>query len=174
MKKLILFLLLNFGILAFGTSPGDITYEVKGGVQFNVVLDNVNFLDFEAAKFISLDILKRVSGRLDFGLGAQYNSVETTKDSTVGTLTRLPIYVVSKLHLAQTFPLNPYLKLLAGYQVMLQSDVEGLGGGPYYGIGIGLEVGYFVFDYAFTIEENRGDSEYRGAIGHSLALGYRF
>lgn len=179
MKKiLILFVLLNISIFAFGTEPGDITYEPKIGIQINVVIDNVNLFDFEAAKFVNLDVYKRVSGRLDLGLGIQWNEVATTKTSgglpITGTLTRIPVYGVAKFHLAKTFPVNPYIKVLAGYQMMIDSDVEGVEGGSYYGAGIGLEMGYVVIDYAYTVESNEGASDFRGAIGHALAIGYRF
>ena len=63
---------------------------------------------------------------------------------------------------------------MAGYQVMLDADVEGLENGSYYGAGIGIELGDFVLDYMYTAEENKGDSQYRGSVGHALALGYRF
>ena len=63
---------------------------------------------------------------------------------------------------------------MAGYQVMLDADVEGLENGSYYGAGIGIELGDFVLDYMYTAEENKGDSQYRCSVGHALALGYRF
>jgi hypothetical protein len=179
MKKLIILFIFAWEILGYGTEQGDITYEVRAGIQVNIVLDNVHFLDMEAGKFFGLDVYKRVSGRLDLGLGAQYNTVESTKfEGTASeeaiTITRMPIYAVAKLHLAQTFFLNPYFKILAGYQVMLDADVEGLENGSYYGAGIGIELGDFVLDYMYTAEENKGDSQYRGSVGHALALGYRF
>lgn len=179
MKKFIILFILSWNIFAYGTEQGDITYEFRAGIQVNVVLDNVHFLDMEAGKFIGMDVYKRVSGRLDLGIGAQYNSVESTKfegtsDEEAVTITRIPLYAVAKLHLAQTFFLNPYIKVLAGYQVMLDANVEGLENGSYYGAGIGIELGDFVLDYMYTAEENKGDSQYRGSVGHALALGYRF
>lgn len=161
--------------MAFGTEPGDITFEPKVGVQINVVVDNVHLFDLEIAKFVTLDVFKRISGRIDLGIGVQWNEVATTKnDVDTGTMTRLPVYAITKLHLAQTFPVNPYLKLLAGYQLMIEDAESGLGNGVYYGAGIGLEIGYFVVDYSFTAEKNEGDTEIRGSMGHALSVGYRF
>ncbi len=175
MKKSIIFMLICISTFALGTEQGDITFEPKIGVQVNVVLDNVHLFDFEAAKFVTLDVFKRVSGRLDLGLGIQWNEVETTRQGAdAGTMTRLPIYAIAKLHLAQTFFINPYLKVLGGYQLMLEDAESGMGNGAYYGAGIGLELADFVLDYAYTAESNEGDTEVRGAIGHALSLGYRF
>lgn len=180
MKKVVylFFLILTFSAYS-ATDIGDITYEARAGIQVNVVLDNVHFLDLEAGKFFGLDIYKRVSGRLDLGAGLQYNIVESTKfENTANeesiSIRRMPVYAVIKLHLAETFFLNPYIKLLGGYQIMLDADIEGLENGPYYGAGIGIELGDFVIDYMYTVEENKGDSQYRGSIGHALAIGYRF
>lgn len=175
MKKIILFLFLSLGIMAFGTEPGDLTFEPKVGVQVNFVVDNVHLFDLEIAEFVTLDILKRVSGRIDLGFGVQWNEVATTKnDVDMGTMTRMPVYIITKLHLAQTFFINPYLKLLAGYQIMLEDAESGLGSGVYYGISAGVELGDLVLDYAYTAEKNEGDTEIRGSIGHALSIGYRF
>jgi len=89
-------------------------------------------------------------------------------------MTRVPIYAITKLHLAQTFPVNPYLKLLGGYQLMLEDAESGLGSGVYFGGGIGVEIGYLVIDYSYTVEKNEGETEIRGSIGHAVAVGYRF
>lgn len=175
MKKLILFIVILLEVFAIGTEQGDITFEPKVGVQVNVVVDNVHLFDLEAAKFFTLDVFKRVSGRLDLGLGFQWNEVETTRHGVeAGTMTRLAIYAIAKLHLAQTFFINPYFKILGGYQLMLEDAESGLGNGAYYGAGIGLELADIVIDYAYTAESNEGDTEVRGAIGHALSLGYRF
>lgn len=175
MKKFILFILICFSGFAIGTEKGDITFEPKIGVQVNVVIDNVNLFDLEVAKFITLDVFKRVSGRLDLGLGLQWNEVETTKNGAdSGTMTRLPIYGIAKVHLAQTFIINPYVKVLAGYQLMLEDAESGMGNGSYFGAGIGIELADFVVDYSYTAEKNEGSTEIRGAIGHALSIGYRF
>lgn len=175
MKKFLLFVVLSFSLLAFGTEPGDITYEPKVGIQVNVIIDNVHIFDLEAAKFVTLDVFRRMTGRIDLGLGAQWNEVSTTKNGADGPLmSRLPIYGIVKLHMFQTFPVNPYLKVLAGYQFMLEDAETGMGNGSYLGAGIGVELGYFVIDYSYTVEKNEGSTEIRGAVGHALSLGYRF
>lgn len=175
MKKIILFLVLSFNLFSFGTEPGDITYEPKVGVQVNFVIDNVHLFDLEAAKFITLDVFRRMTGRIDLGFGLQWNEVDTTKNGADGALmSRMPVYAITKLHMFQSFPVNPYIKLLGGYQIVLEDAETGMGNGSYLGAGIGLELGYFVVDYSYTVEKNEGTTEIRGAVGHALSLGYRF
>ena len=39
-KKLIILFIFAWEILGYGTEQGDITYEVRAGIQVNIVLDN--------------------------------------------------------------------------------------------------------------------------------------
>ncbi len=179
MKTKFIFLFIFFILVleVFAKSAGEFIIEPKVGLNINLTLD-YELLNIEAIKFFGAEFYYKPTNRLDTGIGILYNKVETTKNDTPTDPTRkverMPIYFALKAHLGNNWHINPYVKFIAGYQIILDSDFEGLENGKLYAIGLGLEVINFTLEGSINIEENQGNEEFRGAVGFSLTLGYRF
>lgn len=179
MKNKFILLFIFFLLISevFSKSAGEFVIEPKVGVNINLTLD-YELLNIEAIRFFGAEFYYKPTNRLDTGIGILYNKVETTKNDTptdpIRKVERMPIYFALKAHLGNDWYINPYLKFIAGYQIILDSDFEGLENGQLYAIGLGLDIVDFTLEGSVNVEENEGNSEFRGAIGFSLALGYRF
>lgn len=176
MKKFILiFIILISGIYA--ASAGDIVIEPKAGININLTLDN-EFMNVEGIEFYGVEYYYKPTNRIDVGFGVLYQKVSTTKNDTptepTQTVERLPLYLAMKLHLGNDWVINPYIKLTAGYLIILDSDFEGLENGETYALGLGLEVANFTFEGSVNVEENHGNEDFRGALGFAMVIGYRF
>lgn len=181
MKKILLTCLLSSSLFAF--QPGEVIFEPKIGTGINFVLDS-DIFNAEGYTTYGLETYYKATPRTDVGLGIIYNEVSTTRKArnnsdADGYLKRVPVYLCAKVHLGNDWPINPYLKLIFGYQFMLDSEIEGYGDGRYYGGALGLDLLNFTAEVFITIDSNEEytdvtDDTYRSALGYGMTLGYRF
>jgi outer membrane protein W len=185
MKKILLCMMFLFGSAIYSFVPGEVYYEAKLARGLNFTVDSSNSdarIEVKGIGYYGLETYYKITDRVDVGTGVWYIISTTTKinaDSTrvSETTQKTPAYVIVKMHM---YPediniVNPYAKLMYGYEFVQDSDIDAVEDGEYMGVAVGAGWMNLIAEAFMTVEGNYESSEdFETATVFGLALGYRF
>lgn len=188
MKKLILstFIILALEVFAFNTiifGGLSTNREINMKMYFGGVLVAQGDVEAIDSYDIGIESFISPSDYLNFGLGLRYEPELKEKDSD-GIANIIPIYLIGKF-LLPISSTNLTFQVNAGYSLVLPTDsaknqgFTNIVGGPYYGVGLGYEMGSLVIGATYSVTTLTADfmglAELRASAPKiNLTLGYKF
>lgn len=178
MNKLLLICLLSSSLFAF--QPGEIIFEPKIGICSNSSSSENSFdLALKGEGRFGLEAYYRTSPKTDIGLGVMYSVLDSKETEDDDSLVRIPVYLSAKAHFGNDWLINPYLKLVLGYQFIPDTDLKESKNNDYYGAVFGLDIKNFTFETFIYVYSNGeyikfSPKNFQSTLGYTASIGYRF